>query len=209
MDRTNPARHRTTPAPRVSGALAIDFANTVACDACGVGDALSRSEGFDQWLRAHPEVRVRSLTLGELSRLRTFRRDLRVTFRAAARRTPPPAHALGGMNRVARRFRVERALRWRDGAWEVEERSSESDPVLRLAGKLCESAFAAIVGRGSGRLRECQGPRCAHFILARTRTQLWCSPTGCGNRARVARHYWRSRPRSRRSVRATRASASR
>ena len=200
MDRRYRTRRSSFRASRIDGVLAIDFANTVACDACGVGDALRGSREFEKWLRARPEVGVRSLTDGELTRLRAFRRDLRATLRAAARQTRPPSWALGAVNRAARRFRRIRALRWRGGTWAVEERKPVSDPVVRLTGELCESAFGAITGKGTGRLRECQGSRCAHFILARTRAQLWCSPTGCGNRARVARHYWRSRSRTRRTA---------
>lgn len=203
------AQRRPFPEGRLRGALAVDFANTVACNACGVGDALRGTREFERWLRAHSEVGVRSLSNRDLSRLRAFRLDLRATFRAAALRTRPPPRALGAVNRAARRFRMERVLRWRRGAWEVDELIPASNPLVRLAGQLSESTFAAIAGENPGLLRQCQGPRCAHFILARTRTQLWCSPSGCGNRARVARHYWRLRSRPQRLAPLARGAASR
>ncbi|MEV6296775.1 CGNR zinc finger domain-containing protein [Streptomyces sp. NPDC051896] len=43
------------------------------------------------------------------------------------------------------------------------------------------------------RLRRCANPDCSMLFLAETKRRLWCTANICGNRARVARHYQRSR----------------
>jgi predicted RNA-binding Zn ribbon-like protein len=48
-------------------------------------------------------------------------------------------------------------------------------------------------GPGRELLRPCLAPNCLLFFAKNHPRRQWCSP-GCGNRARVARHYWRHRP---------------
>ncbi|GAA1891098.1 CGNR zinc finger domain-containing protein [Asanoa iriomotensis] len=43
------------------------------------------------------------------------------------------------------------------------------------------------------RLRRCANPACSMLFLAETTRRQWCTPNICGNRARVARHYRRTR----------------
>lgn len=39
------------------------------------------------------------------------------------------------------------------------------------------------------KLRRCANPTCSMLFLAENKRRVWCSSTGCGNRARAARHY--------------------
>jgi predicted RNA-binding Zn ribbon-like protein len=39
------------------------------------------------------------------------------------------------------------------------------------------------------KLRRCANPACSMLFLAENKRRIWCSSAGCGNRARVARHY--------------------
>jgi predicted RNA-binding Zn ribbon-like protein len=43
------------------------------------------------------------------------------------------------------------------------------------------------------KLRRCANPVCSMLFLAQNKRRIWCSSTGCGNRARVARHYHKTR----------------
>jgi predicted RNA-binding Zn ribbon-like protein len=43
------------------------------------------------------------------------------------------------------------------------------------------------------RLRRCASPACSMLFLAENNRRVWCTANICGNRARVARHYERSR----------------
>jgi predicted RNA-binding Zn ribbon-like protein len=50
-----------------------------------------------------------------------------------------------------------------------------------------------ILAGHTDRLRRCANPACSMLFLADTTRRQWCTPNLCGNRARVARHYRRSR----------------
>jgi predicted RNA-binding Zn ribbon-like protein len=43
-------------------------------------------------------------------------------------------------------------------------------------------------------VRRCDAPTCVILFLARHPNRRWCTPTICGNRARVARYYQRHKP---------------
>ena len=180
----------------LAGQLAVDFANTLACDACRVRDALASSRDFSTWLADHPDLDRRVMSRVSLPGLRAFRRHLRATLVAAAGHSAPPVAAMRAINRALARDRVRRSLTWNRGTWMVRTANGRGDPADRFRGVLALSVFDLLATQDRDRLRPCHDPRCAHVLLARTRTQLWCSPTGCGNRARVARHYRQAKARS-------------
>lgn len=62
-------------------------------------------------------------------------------------------------------------------------------PIVRSAAELLTSDRL-------GRVRECDGASCTWLFLdqSRNRSRRWCSMETCGNRAKVRRHYRRSRP---------------
>jgi predicted RNA-binding Zn ribbon-like protein len=43
------------------------------------------------------------------------------------------------------------------------------------------------------KLRSCADPACSMLFLAENKRRVWCAANVCGNRARVARHYERTR----------------
>ena len=43
------------------------------------------------------------------------------------------------------------------------------------------------------KLRRCASPSCSMLFLAENKRRIWCSSAGCGNRARAARHYHKTR----------------
>jgi len=55
-----------------------------------------------------------------------------------------------------------------------------------------------VLADGAGRLRRCANPTCSMLFVAETARRQWCTPNICGNRARVARHYARTRSRAQR-----------
>ena len=185
-------RDRGTAAPAVLDAsLALSFANTVACPECRVGDALASPRSFRAWLQAAHGLESDPLPLKALEDLRKFREELREILGARARNAPIPPSALRSLNEAARFSPVVpqlvsagKGLRW---AW--------SDPgplALRWTGAVARSAVLLLGGEEPRKLKRCGMSTCLHFLLARSRNQRWCSSTGCGNRARVARHYRRT-----------------
>jgi hypothetical protein len=57
-------------------------------------------------------------------------------------------------------------------------------------------AWDAVRQSSPGRLRPCQNPDCALFLIdhSKPNTARWCSMAVCGNRMKARRHYERSRP---------------
>ncbi len=184
---------------------AVDLANTVRCSACRAGDALASDSAFDRWRRVHSELPADAD--GRLPSLRAARDDLRALFRAQVERSAPPAPALRRVNALAREFPRPTVAVYRTGRYTTEPAGTGR---VHLETVFARAAIELLAGPSAARLIACHGPGCAHFLLARTRTQCWCSPSGCGNRARVARHYQRrrasggSRPAPRRGRRADR-----
>ncbi len=54
-----------------------------------------------------------------------------------------------------------------------------------------EAAAALLAGPAAGKAGECEADDCAMLFLPTHPRRRWCSPSRCGNRARVARYYQR------------------
>jgi predicted RNA-binding Zn ribbon-like protein len=173
--------------------LAVDLANTVACPGCRGGDALDSVKDARRWLRAHlPGVKPR-VTPADLPPLRVFRSELRRVLAAASARTRPPLAAVSAVNRAAGQNFPQPRLRWTSRDW-VSEEVYGQQPIRERVTSLAARDLIDLLGRNEQLpVRQCEGPGCLHFLLARTGRQRWCSPTGCGNRVRVQRHYQKVR----------------
>ncbi len=200
-----------TAAPLLGEPLAVELMNTIWADRTGVHDSLAHPEDALAWLAAvAPRV---DLAVGEdLTRigprdgaqlaqaLRCLRDALR---RLAAEATSDDrtaavsptvdvdvAVAVADLNRTA-----AAAPRW--SALEHDEaglhrrviRSAKpaSEAAISL---IADSAVSLFAGRERDQLRACHAPGCVLYFLKQHPRREWCS-AGCGNRARVARHYQR------------------
>lgn len=180
---------------RPNSPVALDFANTVACQGCRVGDALAAEKVAIGWLKRHGLIDAggpENVPLPELLRLRKV---IRSVFAAAAARSGQAPGDLPFLNQASRRSPTYPTL-----VWNGRERVRTVVPVdgegrNRVLAELADSAISVVTEGGKHGLTKCAGPKCEHFLIARTSRQLWCSPTGCGNRARAARHYYRVRKR--------------
>lgn len=189
--------------------LSVDFANTVACPACRVGDGLATDGSARRWLADHQSLLGPTqgpVPLPDLLRLRTIVRGL---FDAALQGTPPRPGDVKELNRWARAAPSYTVLSWGARSRSVASESLAKDPKRVLLAKLATCTAETLGEMTDGRLRRCQGERCDHFIIARTAGQRWCSVTGCGNRARAARHYLRVKARRGQPTGATRSRPSR
>jgi predicted RNA-binding Zn ribbon-like protein len=67
----------------------------------------------------------------------------------------------------------------------------------RLAAVRAVLAWDAVQRNRPGRLRPCENPECALFLLDRSKPNnaRWCSMAVCGNRMKARRHYERTRSR--------------
>lgn len=169
--------------------VSVDFANTVECGACRVGDGLATEAEARRWILSRTGLLgpwKGPVPLAELLRLRAVIRRL---FDAAVGGTAPRADDLREVNRLCRLSPTYSALTWRSPARSVRTLSLARNPRVALLTKLATCTVATLGDLDEGKLRRCEGKGCNHFLISRTAQQRWCSTTGCGNRARAARHY--------------------
>ena len=180
------ARHPTKP--HIEGLLALDLANTVACERCRNGDGLADSSSCSKWIAAHPgfvPVLRRTLPIKEL---RQLREAIRRVLAAESLDQPSVSQAIDCLNAWSRS--APRLLEFSsgEGSTKVEDVAS-ADPRVSLLAAIARGGMDLAGDRPRHRIRPCTAPGCVHYLISRSTVQLGCSPTGCGNRVRVSRHY--------------------
>lgn len=192
MDLDAPA----TSAPLLGEPAPVELMNTVWADRAGVHDALATPDEALVWLRAV----LPDPPTPDLDRLRLLRDALR---RLAAERTGDPrpstgsavptrAAALRVLDDACAAAPTWSSLRWEPGEEPRREVRSAAAPDRVLIGGLAEQAVRFFAGAQAAELRACLAPGCVLYFVRHHPRREWCS-AGCGNRARVARHYRRRR----------------
>jgi predicted RNA-binding Zn ribbon-like protein len=167
--------------------LAVGFLGTLRMQDGIFIDDLDDREGAARWIEEWLPSRSRSIPRDELVALRE---SLRTVLTAVVEGTPPPRSVIRSINSVAARAPVTLAAQVTpDGVIQVHTTSRARAGDALLA-ELARSGLALLAAPERDRLALCRAPGCVLFFLKHHPRQQWCSP-GCGNRARVARHYVR------------------
>ena len=175
--------------------LAIDLADTVLAIRPGVSaDLLEDAGRLDRWLELErPWLRPAGEDAPErLDDFRGLRDSIRTLFFAAARREQLPEAAVRAVNGAAAAAPFSPRL---DAAPDGPPRTTTTttaDPTTAALAEVARSAIEILGGPDRERLRVCEAPSCGMFFLASRPKQVWCRQL-CGNRARVARHYHRTK----------------
>jgi len=169
--------------PLVGEPLSLDLLNTTWMDRGSVRDLLEDLEGTQAWLG---EAGLDG-PLTEPARLAL------TTAREAIRRhvdTPDHADACAALNEVLS-WGHSRPVVGRNGPGSV----STVDNPNRRAGWLAAVHYVELLTGDPSRIRRCAHPECVLYFYDTSpkRSRRWCSMAGCGNRAKAARHYARSR----------------
>jgi predicted RNA-binding Zn ribbon-like protein len=192
MERFGPTR-RGGPVFRWLGEpLAIDLANTVMVVREGERvDLLATSADLERWLQAEqPRLGDCAFAIQHLDEVRALRNAVHGLLAASAQGTRLPPEALKHINAASAAAPISPQLETdSDGKLRIRERLGETDPLARLLGTLARAAIALLAGPQRASLHICQAPSCGMFFLGSRR---WCC-AACGNRARAARHYRRTR----------------
>lgn len=176
----------------LEGVLALDLVNTVACERCRNDDGLADSSSASKWIAAHPQfVPVLRRTL-PIKELRELRDAIRRIFAAVSIGHPPDTRAIDCLNTWSQSAPRHRELSWEGRSMKVDDVTT-ADPRVSLLASVARSGMDLAGSSSRYRVRLCQAPGCLHFLVSKNSAQLWCSPTGCGNRVRVSRHYLRNR----------------
>jgi predicted RNA-binding Zn ribbon-like protein len=180
--------------PRLGLPLALELVNTEFALGGHPCDGIDSIEQLREWLRLNAElfdVPSPPLTSNLLQRFRTLRTALRALFGAAKEAHEPPATALQYVNHVAAASpRFERLEFVHDTPWMTVV--DVADATSAALACVARSAIEVLAGPDRAEIGRCEAPACVLFFVKDSRRRHWCSAS-CGNRARVARHYARSR----------------
>jgi predicted RNA-binding Zn ribbon-like protein len=173
----------------------LSLADTIAVIREGQSfDLLATDNDLQRWLDAEaswlgPVRPDEAPALSDVHRLRAATRDLLFAL-VRGEGMPSAAAAIVNDNAAAspsyRRLDLSAA-----GAPRAVHESGGARPSQVLA-LIADATIDLLAGPDAQRLRVCPAPSCGMFFIAGKAVQQWCS-TSCGNRARVARHYQRSR----------------
>jgi predicted RNA-binding Zn ribbon-like protein len=177
----------------------VRLINTIWADASGVHDHLGSPSDVDAWLDAAGLDRLGAAAgAGDLAAARGLR-DAARTLAAQATGDSREAAAAGGTVRAALAVvnaaaaeRPAPGLELRDGRLQVTARARVS-PIRAALAQVAGTAVD-LLGHDAGSLRACHAPGCVLYFVRTHPRREWCS-VACGNRARAARHYDKSRKR--------------
>ncbi|WP_439959759.1 CGNR zinc finger domain-containing protein [Streptomyces abyssomicinicus] len=178
------------PRPLTGEPLAVDLLNTRWIDEEGFHDLLDGPAGTGIWL-ASQTTRLDGAAVppGETTRaaLLTARAALDL---AAADPAHPSPEAVAALNEVLAHGRLRRVLSVDGPGTTVEVDEPEWLPAWAAA-----ADWLRLLADRPDRIRACANPACVlHFHdVSKNGTRRWCSMSGCGNRAKVRRHYARHR----------------
>ncbi|ROP37084.1 CGNR zinc finger domain-containing protein [Saccharothrix texasensis] len=174
--------------------LALDLVNTRPSTEDGRVDLLDTPARLATWLTLEPalaaEVGDAVPTAADLAPVHAVREHVDAVVHALLRGTRPPKAALRGLTEAARAAPAVRELGW-DGVAVTAARRRAGRLGVRLAARLAEAAADLLTDDAVGRLKQCEAEDCVLVFLPAHPRRRWCSPTRCGNRARVARYYRR------------------
>jgi predicted RNA-binding Zn ribbon-like protein len=149
--------------------------NTIRADRTGMHDVLD-----DDWLQANAP----GSSLDDVRELRDALRRLAAEATSDDRTDAPSTQDLAQAVETLNRACADSPT-WSQLTWPSTRTTHGSE-----LSKIAEEAVDLFSGRDRDRLRPCGGPGCVLYFVRTHPRQEWCS-AGCGNRARVARHYRR------------------
>ncbi|NEE01005.1 CGNR zinc finger domain-containing protein [Phytoactinopolyspora halotolerans] len=176
----------------------VRLMNTVWADRSGVHDSLLTTGQLAAWwslIGFEPAVPATDDALGQYRQLRGALRRLAAQATDDSRgRTRVDETSLEDALAMVNAWLASGSpnLRWDAGtgfvlAWAEPASKSVQDHLASLARE-----GAQLLTVPDAKLRACYGPGCVLYFVREHSRREWCSP-GCGNRARVARHYRRVR----------------
>jgi predicted RNA-binding Zn ribbon-like protein len=184
------------PGPLRDEPLALELHNTRYADAGEIVDGLADASSAEAWLAALADRLPRggSGRIPTAGDLRALRGPIREALHAVIDGRAPARASVDAINAFRRRAAAVPVARWHPHAPPTVElelgAASRADVVLSA---LAADAIELLTGPDRDEIRTCGAPGCVLAFLKRHPRREWCS-AACGNRARQARHYARSRP---------------
>lgn len=184
---------RAYPGPLRDEPLSIELYNTCYATAQGVQDGLAAEGSAAAWLRG-VAGRLPAGGAGRVGHdaLLELRAPVRAALTAVAQGSEPGPEAIAALNAASARapsFLTARNTAEGRLVSRLDPGAAGREDIVLAA--LARDAIALICGDRDA-VRACGAPGCVLLYRKSHPRQSWCS-AACGNRARQARHYRRSR----------------
>jgi predicted RNA-binding Zn ribbon-like protein len=185
------------PGPLRQERIAIELHNTLYAVKGSVVDGLQDEASAAAWLEGLagrlPARRSGSPPGPSVRELVELRGVVRDALQAAADGRRPKPGVLAAINAASARAPRSPIVRWRSGGDPVGAIDYHgANHASLVVGALAADAIELLTGPLRPDLRTCGAPGCVLMFLKDHPRREWCS-NACGNRARQARHYQRSR----------------
>jgi predicted RNA-binding Zn ribbon-like protein len=172
--------------------LALDLVDTLMTADEPPTDLLADAAQAGRWWGLQSS-RLPGASIPDPLTTRRLRAAIRDLFDAHLQRRPPLATSIEDINVAAGSAPTSLRLVGRDALraetrWHTEY---GGNALLALAAR--EAIELLSTPTRLQRLRRCANPACSMLFLAENPRRQWCASNVCGNRARVARHYQRTR----------------
>ena len=176
--------------------LTVELHNTIYARRGVLIDGLETPADLSAWIAELGErlpVRAGGVDLSRHAEFLALRAAVRDGLHAVLEGQPVSNEALHIVNCAA-----AQAAAWpaavvdAGGRLGAETRYRAPDPTALVLGTLAADAVDVLAGSSRARLRACGAPGCVLLFVKDHPRKRWCSDT-CGNRARQARHYHRTR----------------
>lgn len=189
------------PGPLRDEPLAIELHNTIYAADGHVLDGLADQHGADAWLHGLadrlPEAGLSSGVWPSVAEIVALRDVVRVALRAAIGAEQQDAAVLDVINAASSRAASAPAALWSpDAPPKLGTAFASAARAEIVLGAFAADAIELLTGPLRNDLCACLAPGCVLLYLRNHPRRSWCS-NACGNRARQARHYQRTRRTSR------------
>ena len=175
----------------MSDSLAVRFANTRYAQRGEPRDVLATVRGLHGWL-ADNGLPAR-VSARDVPAFQDLRETTRRVLKAVTTSMTLPSSDVAALNQAAASAPIwpELVGAGMDATGVRAVPRSAAAPVPVALARLAGSVIELVTGDRRERVRACGGPGCVMFFEQTRERRVWCS-AGCGNRARVARHYART-----------------
>jgi predicted RNA-binding Zn ribbon-like protein len=178
----------------IGGNLAIDFANTVVAFDGKQFDLISSPEKLLAWFNAAKMPLEKKLTPAEYSTAITLRNTIRSVLQDHYKGNQPSPEKISCINDhlIAKRQATLKILG--DGSFTLTSQP-QTWQANRAFAEITYEITEVLVNASRASLKMCAANDCILYFrdISRSGRRRWCSMETCGNRAKVAAHYQRTK----------------
>lgn len=183
-----------TPYSFVGNNLALDFVNTRMMVDGQLTDLLQSPQAISDWATAVDLPLSEKPTRQRIDALCAFREHLLTLFLAELDGASAPSSAVDAINRYLPYSVPVQVLCAEDDDYQLVN-DQEKVTVDQLLGAIARAAAELLASTQRQRLKRCANHACVLLFVDTSKSgrRRWCSMETCGNRAKVKKHYEKTR----------------